>query len=133
MSAEAQRQRRVASFLALAEEEFSAAGVLLDKLPRQAAYFQQQCVEKLLRAVLEAEGVPVGPTHNIRQLADMLPVDHVLKGRFLQFETLSSAATRFRYPTASGAVASPPSGEASERQVEIERLKSDVGAFLVKR
>jgi hypothetical protein len=53
-------------------------------------------VEKLLRAVLEAEGVPVGPTHNIRQLADMLPPDHVLKARFLEFETLSSAATRFR-------------------------------------
>lgn len=133
MSAEAQRQRRIASFLALAEEEFSAAGVLLGKLPRQAAYFQQQCVEKLLRAVLEAEGVPVGPTHNIRQLADMLPADHALKAGFLCFETLSSAATRFRYPTASGAVANPPAGEASERQEKIERLKGDVGRFLAKR
>ncbi|WP_363348240.1 HEPN domain-containing protein [Methylocystis echinoides] len=88
MSAEAQRRRRIASFLSLAEEEFGAAGMLLARLPRQAAYFQQQCVEKLLRAVLEAEGVPVGPTHNIRQLADMLPPDHVLKARFLEFETL---------------------------------------------
>jgi HEPN domain-containing protein len=96
MTAEAQRRRRIDSFLALAEEEFAAAGLLLDKLPRQAAYFQQQCVEKLLRGVLEAEGVPVGPTHNIRQLADMLPAEHALKGSFLQFETLSSAATRFR-------------------------------------
>ncbi|WP_457796778.1 HEPN domain-containing protein [Methylocystis sp. S23] len=126
MTAEAQKRRRVASFLALAEEELAAARILLDKLPRQAAYFQQQCVEKLLRAVLEAEGVPVGPTHNIRQLADMLPANHELKPRFLDFETLSSAATRFRYPTASGAVASPPSGDASSRQEDIERLKRDV-------
>jgi HEPN domain-containing protein len=126
VTAEAQKRRRVASFLALAEEELAAARILLDKLPRQAAYFQQQCVEKLLRAVLEAEGVPVGPTHNIRQLADMLPANHELKPRFLDFETLSSAATRFRYPTASGAVASPPSGDASSRQEDIERLKRDV-------
>lgn len=132
MTAEAQRRRRVASFLALAEEEFAPARLLLDRLPRQAAYFQQQCVEKLLRAVLEAEGVPVGPTHNLRQLADMLHPEHPLKSRFLEFETLSAAATRFRYPTASGSVASPPGGE-STRQEGIERLKTDVGAFLAKR
>jgi HEPN domain-containing protein len=129
MTAEAQRQRRILSFLALAEEEFAAATMLLDKLPRQAAYFQQQCVEKLLRAVLEAEGVPVGPTHNIRQLADMLPSQHALKARFTEFETLSAAATRFRYPTASGAVARPP-GEAGDRQQDIEKLKHEVGEFL---
>jgi HEPN domain-containing protein len=126
VTAEAQKRRRTASFLALAEEELAAASILLDKLPRQAAYFQQQCVEKLLRAVLEAEGVPVGPTHNIRQLADMLPAAHELKARFLAFETLSSAATRFRYPTASGAIASPPRGDAFNQQEEIARLMNDV-------
>ena len=39
------------------------------------------------------------------QEALRLEPDHALKQRFLEFEGLSSAATRFRYPTASGAVA----------------------------
>lgn len=129
MSADSQRQRRIASFLTLASEELAAAGTLLDKLPRQGAYFQQQAVEKLLRAVLEVEAIPAGPSHNIRALADLLPKDHVLKARFVGFEDLSSAATRFRYPTASGAIASVSAVDAIRRQEEIVKLKSEVVAF----
>jgi HEPN domain-containing protein len=130
MSAETQRRRRIGSFLALASEELEAAGLLLENLPRQAAYFHQQRVEKLLRAVLEAEAVPCGPTHNIRQLADMLPAEHSLKDRFLEFDSLSSAATRFRYPTASGAIASPPAGQPSNRHRRIHELVREVNAYL---
>jgi HEPN domain-containing protein len=62
------RRRRIASFLMLANEEMRAAEMLLQTLPRQSAFFQQQAAEKLVRAVLEVEGVPAGPTHNLRAL-----------------------------------------------------------------
>jgi len=81
------RRRRIAAFLQIADEEAQAAATLLGLLPRQCAFFQQQCVEKLLRAVLEAEDVPAGPTHNLRTLADLLPRDHGLRSTFLAFKS----------------------------------------------
>ena len=116
------RRRRIAAFLQIAEEEMRAAATLLNALPLQSAFFQQQSVEKLLRAVLEAADIPAGPTHNLRTRADLLPGEHELKATFLAFEEMSSAATRFRYPSGSGdapqvstvLVRAPrPSGDAS--------------------
>jgi HEPN domain-containing protein len=130
VSAQEQKRRRIASFLSIAKEELAAAEILFDKLPRQAAYFQHQTVEKLLRAVLEREGVAVGPTHNIRALTDLLPTPHLLKESFLEFDNLSSAATRFRYPTASGAIASQSAEEVFQRQGELRKLMDAVSAFL---
>jgi HEPN domain-containing protein len=130
MSGKAQQSRRIASFMALASEEPTAAGALLNALPRQASYFQHQAGEKLLRAVLEAEGVPAGPTHNIRTLTDLLPQTHELRPDFLRFDDLSAASTRYRYPTASGALASVSADETAKRQAAIETLCSVVVAFL---
>ena len=84
MTAADHRRRRIASFMTLAFEELKAA-------------------EKLLRAVLEIESIPAGPTHNLRTLADLLDKGHALKPEFLAVEEWSSAATRFRYPSGSGA------------------------------
>ena len=56
-------RRRVEAFLQLAEEEFSAAERLQSPLPRQALYFLQQTVEKLVRAALEDEEIVVGTSH----------------------------------------------------------------------
>ena len=111
------RRRRIAAFLQIAEEELKAAQTLLEALPRQSAFFQQQCVEKLLRAVLEDADVPVGPTHNLRTLADLLPREHALRATFLAFEELSSAATRYRYPSGSG--------DAPKVTVELVRPRQD--------
>jgi len=122
VSAEEQKRRRIASFLSIAGEELSAAELLSDKLPRQAAYFQHQTVEKLLRAVLEQEGVAIGPTHNIRALTDLLPRSHVLRASFLAFDELSSAATKFRYPTASGAMAGQSPEDVLRRQEALRKL-----------
>jgi HEPN domain-containing protein len=94
------RQRRIATFMTLAFEELKAAEMLLGSLPRQSAFFQQQAAEKLLRAVLEIESIPAGPTHNLRTLTDLLDKGHALKPEFLAVEEWSSAATRFRYPSA---------------------------------
>jgi HEPN domain-containing protein len=88
--------------LKLAHEEMKAAEMLLESLPRQSAFFQQQAAEKLLRAVLEVERISAGPTPNLRTLTDLLDADNPMKPEFLAVEEWSSAATRFRYPSGSG-------------------------------
>jgi HEPN domain-containing protein len=98
---------RVDAFLKIAFEEREAATRLADPLPRQAIYFVQQAVEKLLRGVLEAEGVPAGVSHNLRYLCELLPEGHALKAMFMEFETLSAASTRYRYPSVTGKLSAP--------------------------
>jgi HEPN domain-containing protein len=129
-SAAEHRRRRIAAFLQLAEEEMRAAETLVSVLPRQSAFFQQQCVEKLLRAVIESEDIPAGPTHNLRTLADLLPREHKLKATFLAFEELSSAATRYRYPSGSGDAPKVSAETVRERQGRLASLRETVQAFL---
>ncbi|WP_442577686.1 HEPN domain-containing protein [Mesorhizobium sp. ASY16-5R] len=130
MTGEDHRRRRIFSFMTLAREELNAAAVLPKVNERQAAYFQQQAVEKLLRAVLEAEDVLTGPTHNIGDLAGRLPDGHLLEAKFVRFDGLSVAATRYRYPGGSGRLASPTAGEVARLQADIQALAEEVGVFL---
>jgi HEPN domain-containing protein len=119
--------------LTLANEEMKAAEMLLETLPRQSAFFQQQAAEKLLRAVLEVEGIPAGPTHNLRTLTDLLDADNAMKPEFLAVEEWSSAATRFRYPSGSGAALSIPAETLSDRQRRLLALQRVVSSFVSSR
>lgn len=132
MSAETQKLARIASFLQLAEEELEAADKLSAPLPRQAMYFVQQSVEKLLRAVLEYEGVPAGASHNIRFLSELLPAGQPLKPMFVEFDPLSAASTRYRYPSASGGLSSPTSGDVKGWIARVKKLHEDVRANIRK-
>lgn len=105
MTPEDLQRLRVRSFLQLAKEEYEVAMELRATHRRQAAYFLQQSVEKLLRGILETASVPVGPMHNIRGLADLLPDGHPLFQKFLDLDELSPAATRYRYPNPRGTLA----------------------------
>lgn len=117
------REQRINGFLHLADEEATAAKMLLaDGLPRQAVYFVQQSAEKLLRAVLEREGIPAGPTHSIAKLVELLPTPHPLRDRFLSFDDLSVASTRYRYPSQTGMLASPDVAELPERLSALAEL-----------
>lgn len=124
------KRRRIAAFLQNADEEMSAAQTLAAFLPRQCAFFQQQGVEKLLCAVLEASDVPAGPTHNLRTLTDLLPADHAMHATFLGFEEASSAATRYRYPSGSGDAPKVPADLVKSRQGRLTALRDAVVAFL---
>jgi hypothetical protein len=124
------RRRRIAAFLQIADEEIRAAQTLAAVLPRQCAFFQQQGVEKLLRAVLEASDLPAGPTHNLRTLTDLLPPDHVMRATFLGFEEFSSAATRYRYPSGSGDAPKVPADLVQSRQERLTALRDEVIAYL---
>lgn len=104
MTPEELHLRRVRAFCELASQELQAARMLAPSLPGQAAYFLQQCVEKLARGLLEMNRVQVGPMHDIGRLASLLPADDVFAEDLKGMDVLSPAATRFRYPGGAGDV-----------------------------
>ncbi|MDH6267139.1 HEPN domain-containing protein [Rhizobium sp. SG_E_25_P2] len=130
MTPEDLQRLRVRSFLQLAKEEFDVAMQLRTDHRRQAAYFLQQSVEKLLRGVLETESVPAGTMHNIRGLADLLPKGHVLFERFLELDELSPAATRYRYPSPKGTLADFDDSRFDVLTPKVEALLRDAGAVM---
>jgi HEPN domain-containing protein len=130
MSGEDHHWRRIKSFLLLAEEELEAAALLTATKPRQAAFFQQQSVEKLVRAVIEFERVVAGPTHNLGALTDLLGREHPLRERFRAFDELSSAAAKFRYPSGFGSVPTVSSDALGRKQTEIQNLIGEVKTFI---
>ena len=123
-------QKRVEAFLKLADEEFDAAERLSGKLPRQAYYFLQQSVEKLVRAVLEFEGLAAGTSHNLAYLAGLLPAEHGLRESLKDFEHLSSASTRYRYPSSTGAVHDVSTAVVRGTLGEVGKLRIEVKTFL---
>ncbi len=124
------KQARIASFLQLASEELESARYLMLPLPKQSAFFMQQAVEKLLRAVLEKEDCLAGITHSIEALAALLPTQHPLRAVFMSFDDISGAATRFRYPTETGNLRAPDISGMPERIADIEELQKRVIAFI---
>ncbi len=58
------RKKRIAAFLQLAEDE-----LLVERGPRQAAYFCQQYAEKIARAILTDTDVAFGTGRNLGALA----------------------------------------------------------------
>ncbi len=115
---------RVAAFLALADEELLAARILASSSPRQAAYFVQQAAEKAARAVLTAAGVPFGTSHNLGQMAAALPSVHPMRAAIQALDRYSVAATKYRYPTATGRLAAPPESSALSADLE------EIAAFI---
>lgn len=123
----------VESYLRLAEEELAAAKRIIDAFPRQAAYFMAQAAEKLVRAVISAEQIQLGPTHDIGRLVSALPVDHPLRPYLMPLHALSTASTRYRYPTPVGKLAPPPHPDQLRRQTaEIEMLIPTVRRHLLR-
>jgi hypothetical protein len=124
------RKRRIDGFLLIAGEELDGASRFAEPLPRQASYFLQPTVEKLLRAVLELENFPAGPSHNIMGFAQLLPSNHDLRDMFLEFDDLSSASTRYRYPNERGVVRSVDSIQVKSRLSDIQTLDKRVRLFI---
>lgn len=121
----------MAAFLQLAGEELAAARTLCGPLPRQSAYFAQQAVENIARAVLAHEGIPFGTSHNLGQMAANLPPGHAFRPRIAALDRLSPAATTYRYPAPAGRLASPPSRADLQADLgEIESLLRDARSAL---
>ena len=102
MSIHPHRLKRVRAFLQIAARELRSAKLLAGESPEDALFLLQQSSEKLARALIEAAGLVAGTTHNIQTLAEILPEGHALKDSLKPVYDLSTAATRFRYPTSGG-------------------------------
>ena len=123
-------QKRIDAFLIIADQELAAAAQLKAPLPRQAQYFLQQTVEKLIRAVLESLEIVAGTSHQLFSLAAMLPQSHPLRERFQTFEYLSNASTRYRYPSSAGAVHDVSSEAVGATFEDVTCLRDEVLAHL---
>jgi HEPN domain-containing protein len=120
----------IVSYFQLAEEGLKTANILLqaDQF-RDATYFAQQVTERIARALLTHAGRAFGTAHNLGQMAETLPEDHPFKSRIKALDELSTAATKFRYPSPTGRLAIPPSAEALRKTLdEIEVLLRDAKA-----
>lgn len=119
--------RRLCSLMNAAERDIGAAHRLLPDMPDQAIFHAQQAAEKLTRAVCEREGLTVGRTHNIGQAAALLPDGHVFKEDLLGLDTLSAAATAWRYPSPGGWLpAFPNPDEVAVALADIEALLPEI-------
>lgn len=134
MSVHPQRLKRIRAFMTIADREMRGARLLTGDLLGQGMFLAQQAVEKLLRAVIEPEGLVAGPTHNLRELARILGVEHPLYDDFIALDTLSPAATRYRYPSGAGRLADlPPEDEFEASLRSIAGLQDKVTRFLGER
>lgn len=110
---------RVASFLALAQEDLEAARLLRVGVPRQAAFFIQQAAEKIGKAMLIRDGIDPARVHAIGQLAAELSDGHPLKSELMALDRLSVYATMTRYPSPTGKLPRAPDPAVLEVEISV--------------
>lgn len=114
--------RKAASLLALAERDIHHAADNVKSHPSHAAMSVQQAAAKMIKAVLEVEGVAYPSTsHQLDLLIGFIPAANPFKGDFAPLARLTSAATKYRYPTPRGDL--PPDPPASETKADMEAVK----------
>jgi HEPN domain-containing protein len=119
----------VAAFIQIADKELAAARKLAPEFPQQAMFFLQQSAEKMIRALIEADGKVAGNSHNLRALAEVLTPGHPLFETLLTVQDLSAAATRYRYPTGGGRL-SELDADPKAALRDVEQLQAAVTAHL---
>lgn len=124
--------KKAESLLSLAEKDLAHAADNMRKHPRHAAFSVQQAAEKLIKSVLETEGV-VYPSlsHQLDELVARVPSSNPFKGDLIPLTRLTSAATKYRYPTARGDVPDdPPMSEIQEDMTAVQALLPEVRDWL---
>lgn len=103
--------RANAALLRIAASDLADARILAGVRSRHAPYLCSQAAEKIVKAVLTAEGIHVhrNVAHRIDLMVDLLPDANAYKARFRKIEHLASYATSYRYPTPTGRVPAAPS------------------------
>lgn len=102
-------KKKVESLLDLAERDIAHATDNLSSYPAYAAMSVQQAAEKMIKAALEVEGVSYPATsHQLDVLISHVPAANPFKADFAPLARLTSAATRYRYPTPRGEVPEDP-------------------------
>lgn len=99
----------VTSYITLAKEDLAVARKLMADHPRHAAFNIEQAAEKLLKAVLTAEGIRFSTSHHqLGTLAALLPEDHLWRADLMAFDDFTSYATAVRYPKPGGGMPNEP-------------------------
>ena len=111
----------ILGFLKATERDIAGVERLLPDLPDLAAFHAQQAVEKLARAVCLHEGLPDLRTHDIARITEQLAQEHPLRKSLAKLDSLTGAATAWRYPDAEGGF--PRSPEPSEVQAALKQIK----------
>lgn len=115
------------SYIALAKEDLAVARKILDTYPRAAAFHLQQAAEKLLKAVLSAEGITFSAGHQLGQLAGLLPTDHVWRADLMAFDDYTTYATSTRYPLPGGGMPrTPPKDKLDKSLKEVGSLVGEI-------
>jgi HEPN domain-containing protein len=101
MTARPETLRVARRWMTKAEEDIAAAERLLsldDSLAAVACFHGQQAVEKLLKALLVLAGVPFARTHDVIQLAGLLPPNLAQPVPLEDLAPLNRYAVEARYP-----------------------------------
>lgn len=109
----------------MARQDLDGAQVLAAVHNRNAVYLCEQAAEKVIRAVLTAEGAVAGRAHLLDEMVDLVPDANPLKPRLRAIEHLAAFATTYRYPTPAGRVKPPPSA------TELATYIADVESALI--
>ena len=108
----------IANLLRVAREDLDGARLLAQAGNRNAVYLCEQAAEKVIRAVVTAEGKHAGIRHDLADMVDLLPDDNPLKPQLRVVEHLSQYATAFRYPVSSSKTKRIPRAPAAD---EVEK------------
>jgi HEPN domain-containing protein len=111
-------ERLIANNLRIAREDLEGARLLAQAGNRNAAYLCEQAAEKIIRAVLTAEGLHAGTGHALSQMVAQLPNANTFKAELAQLAPLSAFATAYRYPT-STRVPAPPGASDLEAHLNL--------------
>lgn len=114
----------IAGFLRVAAEDLRGARALAEISNRNAIYLCSQAAEKLIRAVLTAEGVHAGIGHQLDRMVESVPDENPVKSMLREIQGLGIYATAYRYPTTVGRIKPAPGYE------ELKRLADKVEVAL---
>ena len=120
MTARPEALRVARRWIAKADEDLAAAERLIaldDSLAAVVCFHAQQAVEKLLKALLVFAGVPFARTHDVIQLAQLLPGDLVPPVPLVDLAPLNRYAVEARYPIGE----EPISGEEARAAIAVSR------------
>jgi HEPN domain-containing protein len=122
-------ERVIAGHLKLAQEDLEAARLLSSQGNRYAIYHCEQAVEKIIRAVLTAEGKHAGIRHDLGEMVGMIPEANPVKHALRELEFLAAYATSYRYPSVVGKIApAPPRATLDESTIKVEAVLRTVAA-----
>ncbi len=111
-------ERLIANLLRVASEDLEGARTLAATKNRNAIYLCEQAAEKIIRAVLTAEGRHAGIKHHLDEMVDLVPDENPLKTTLRSIEYLAAYATTYRYPTAEGRIKPAPADDAVAEAIQ---------------